>query len=171
MRGVSESRPDVAAALNRLASERHGHVVAPITWFDGFWDFVVSHREHVERGITLGVSGLCDRGNLPWLAFYWESEAGPHVDIMMEARDYRAGSVAPWPVSSIYLDDARPRCPSTLPPRPVDEDDLRELRELGFKFELGYWGIHVSLADVNRLEAELLIRAFDVVSRIGKKVG
>jgi hypothetical protein len=72
----------------------------------------------------------------------WERDGQPRLDLFLEDKDYRAGACAPWPVSTIYLDDGSPVPPSKLPPREFVPEHANRLHAWGFTLNSSYWGPH-----------------------------
>ena len=160
---IAERRPDIIQSFEILALERSGSLCpSSAAWFDGFWDFFTTNRKALE--LSPGVAGADPQ---PWLVLCWETEGRLAIEIFVESKDYRPGAVAPWPVSSIYLNDGSPVPPSKLPQRATEPLATQVLSASGFSVTWGYWGVRATLAEVgSHLDAELIKRALDAARRI-----
>lgn len=125
------------AQLATLALRLDARLAPPGSWFDGFWDFVVAHREQIasERAREIHGGG--------WALLFLGAGADVWVHVFVEARDPRPEAIAPWPVASIVVaGDAAAHMSAVDTDRPYDEHVMAELDRHGFRTRVGYWGVH-----------------------------
>lgn len=120
-------------AMDRLALELDEHLTSPGSWFDGFWDFFVENRARIEEGPSWQIAGM---SSFSWAILAIAARPAAHpaaaeVHVFVEARDYRPGIHAPWPVSG-KRDGLN---------RPHDKERAEAIRRLGFEPRVGYWGV------------------------------
>ncbi|HEY7372118.1 MAG TPA: hypothetical protein VIF57_08175 [Polyangia bacterium] len=134
----------VGATVADLAARVGGQVTGPLSWFDGFWDFVVENRVRLAREPAWAIAGV---SRLPWvIVLLAPGEAAVtqfEAYLFVEAKDHRPGVTAPWPVSSVALDSAEaPRVGARDRfDRPYDVGLADQLRRRGFAPAAGYWGV------------------------------
>ena len=134
----------VTATVPDLAARLGGQVTGPLSWFDGFWDFVVENRVRLAREPSWAITGV---SRLSWaiVLLVPDEPGGPVFEsyLFVEAKDRRPGVAAPWPVSSVALGSAEPPRVHARDrfDRPHDLGLAERLRRHGFALAVGYWGV------------------------------
>src|SRR5690348_12699650 len=94
----------VTATVPDLAARLGGQVTGPLSWFDGFWDFVTDNRVRLAREPAWAIAGV---SRLPWsiVLLAPREPAGAVFEsfLFVEEKDQRPGVTPPWPVSSVAL--------------------------------------------------------------------
>ncbi len=131
---------DIGASVSTVAGTLGGVARRGSAWFDGFWDFVVEHRAQLAEAWEIQ--------GADWAVIVFPPLAGSSegwVHVFVEAKE-APPTRAPWPVSSIALEDgdsvqlaARDRLE-----RPFDAELAAAVRALGYDPLAGYWGIQAS---------------------------
>ncbi len=124
----------------------------PLSWFDGFWDFVVRERAALEASAAWHLAGA--GAGLPWF-FLCVRLSGIatepwQVHVFIELKCPPGSGPAPWPVSSITVPGGQPITPGPAErQRPLPADTHAALRATGLDVTLGYWGIHLAATGAN----------------------